>query len=406
MTDTFEDLFAREMPKLMNCVHCGLCLEHCPTYRLTGDESNSPRGRLAIWRALAEKRIDVSAETDFYTDDCVGCLACQTVCPANVPYGDLLYEARRNRVANGKPVHGLLRLAGSAVQHRTWFNVLNAPVRALRRIGVPLHRFLFAGNPSVTQSTADYAARIMQQLRPDGPTVALFTGCLMEGVFREINFATVRVLAANNVRIVIPEAQGCCGALLEHAGLAGKDALDDANRAAFDQLDVDCVITNAAGCGLALGHALTAPTRDLTSFLNELDLRTGRPLPTDHLYYDIPCHLYHGQQIKDAPARVFEAIGSDWSLAPMADRCCGSGGTYNVTNAENAELIISEKSAFLSDAKHAHCTLVTANHVCMMQWHSAISRAGLRSRVSVQHLVQALDQAYDRAGVYGESMKA
>lgn len=185
-------------------------------------------------------------------------------------------------------------------------------------------------------------------------------------------------------------------------GSTAKTNVDRANRSTFDGVEADCVIANAAGCGLALGHAISAKTRDLTAFLDELPPRAGQPVATDHLYLDIPCHLYHGQRLKTAPARTFDAIGNAWSLAPMADRCCGSGGTYNVTNPQNAETIIAEKSAFLHDAGHAHCTLVTANHVCMMQWHSAIVRAGLSRRVAVKHLVQVLDVSYQAAGLYGD----
>lgn len=391
-----EELIARETPKLLNCVHCGLCLEQCPTYRLTGDESNSPRGRLAIWRAISEDRLAVDKQTDFYTAECVGCLACESVCPANVPYGELLHETRRNRVASGGPVPPRMRLVGWLVQRPRLMSALLAPLRALRRIGVRPHRFLFPGKPAMLESTAAYARRRMAKHRPDGPPVALFTGCLMESAFREINHATVRVLVANNCRVVVPAGQTCCGALLEHEGLAGKPALDARNGAAFT--DHECVITNAAGCGLALGHAIDTPTRDLTSFLNERDLVQGLPLAVDHLYFDIPCHLYHGQGVRTPPEKVFAAIGNPWSLAPDADRCCGSGGAYNLTHPENASAILREKSAFLDDDGHDTCMLVTANHVCMMQWQTVVKKSD--RCIGVRHIVQALDESYQRAGVY------
>jgi glycolate oxidase iron-sulfur subunit len=391
-----EELITRETPKLLNCVHCGLCLEQCPTYRLTGDESNSPRGRLAIWRAINEDRLAVDEHTDFYTAECVGCLACETVCPAGVPYGELLYETRHRRVAAGARVRPAIRMAGWLVQHPRLMSALLTPLRALRRIGLRPHRFIFPGAPAVLESTAAYARRLMAAHSPDGPPVALFTGCLMESAFREINHATVRVLVANNCRVTVPEGQTCCGAVLEHEGLPGKAGLDARNRAAF--ADGPCVVTNAAGCGLALGHAIDTPARDLTSFLNELDLVPGSPLAVEHLYFDIPCHLYHGQGVRTPPEKIFSAIGNAWSLAPNADRCCGSGGAYNVTHPENAGAMLREKSAFLDDDSHDRCMLVTANHVCMMQWQTAVAK---RPRcVGVRHIVQVLDESYQRAGVY------
>ena len=396
----FEALFSRETPKLLSCVHCGLCLEDCPTYQLSGDESNSPRGRLAIWRAIAEKRIEVSPETDYYTDECVGCLACQSVCPANVPYAELLHETRKARVAGGMPVDRRIRVVAALARRPGLFNLVATPLRALRRLGMPLGRFLFRGPAPVFESTSAYARRWVAAHNPSGPTVALLAGCLMDAVYREINFATIRVLVANGVRVVVPDGQTCCGAVHEHSGLAGKDTLDARNRAAFDGQGVDAVIANASGCALTLSHALRTPVQDVASYLGARDLRTGAALDTEHIYYDMPCHLTHGLGIKQPPARVLDATKTPWSLAPDAERCCGSGGTYNVTHAANAESIIREKSAFLNDTPHRHCTLVTANHVCMMQWHSAIATRMVTRPVDVRHLVQVLDDAYQRGRVY------
>ncbi len=397
---TVEELLQEETPKLLSCVHCGLCLDVCPTYRLSGNEINSPRGRVQTWRAIDERRLEVSAETDFYTDECVGCLACMTACPAKVPYGDLLAETRARRVADGFSPDWRVRIAGGLLPHTWLFQTLNLPLRVLRSLGLPVHKFIFRGKPALFQSTSAYTRKLMDAYRPTGPKVALLSGCLMEGGFREINYSTVRTLIANNIQVVVPEDQVCCGAVHEHAGLAGKEKLDAQNRKSFDSLGVDAVLTNSAGCGLALGHALESRQRDVLSFLNELPLKRGAKLETEHIYMDMPCHLYHGQGVHTPPDKVFEAIGNSWSLAPDAERCCGSGGTYNVTHAENSQEILREKSAFLNDTPYQKCTLTTANHVCMMQWNSAMATGLVKKQVDVKHVVQLLDESYQRAGVY------
>lgn len=395
-----EELLQQETPKLLACVHCGLCLDVCPTYRLSGNEINSPRGRVATWRAIAEGRLEHSEESDFYTDECVGCLACMTACPAKVPYSDLLAEVRADRARNGAHVDWRIKIVGKLLPHTRLFDTMNFPLRVIRAMGIPVHKFMFSGKPALFQSTASYARKLMEAYKPTGPKAALLTGCLMEAAFREINYATVRTLIANNVQVIIPEDQVCCGAVHEHAGLPGREELEEQNRAAFDSLGADVVLTNSAGCGLALGHAIKSPQQDVLSFLNQLKLKQGKPIDSDHLYLDMPCHLYHGQKVQTPPDKVFEAIGNSWSLAPDAERCCGSGGTYNVTHPENSVEILRQKSAFLNETPHNHCTLTTANHVCMMQWNSAMATGLVKKKVDVKHVVQALDQSYSRAGIY------
>jgi glycolate oxidase iron-sulfur subunit len=390
----FSALMAAEHPKLLNCVHCGLCLDECPTYRLTGVEANSPRGRLALWRAEWEGRLEPSAESDFYTDECVGCLACVSACPANVPYGDLLVEKRAQQRAAGRGGDWQTRALAPWLMHAGLFQLLTLPLRLARRLRLPLQRYFFPGAPSIVEGTHAYAARVQGVLRPQGERVALLTGCLMEGAFRELNAATVRVLAVNGFRVEVPQDQACCGAVHEHAGFAPEKALlDRRNQAAFASAEV--VLSNSSGCGLSLRHAVGVKQRDLVDFLNQAELKSGAALDWEHAYYDFPCHAYHGQGLRQAPGSLFKAAGLDarWSLAPDADRCCGSGGSYVVTHAENARGILDEKSAFLKAIPYKNPVLVTGNHVCMMQWSQV---PGLR----VRHAVQALDESYRLAGYY------
>lgn len=386
-----------ERDLLTSCVHCGLCLEVCPTYQLSGDENNSPRGRLRLWREEAEGRLEPEPWTAKYTEDCVGCLACESACPANVPYGEILEQTRHAHVSAGRTGTPLkLRMAAALAQRPWLFNLAMFPTRIMRRWGVLPHRFLFAGQPALMQSTASYAERLMQQYRPTGPRVALLTGCLMEAVFREINFATVRVLIENNVQVFVPRDQGCCGAMQEHLGLDGVDQLRDHNRNAFSALKVDAVVCNSSGCGLALGKALNEklPVRDVLDFLGEHKLvrrERGSTTEAARVYVDLPCHLVHGQKVAGIPKSVLDATGYQWELAPMARDCCGSGGVYNLQQPDNAREILSRKSTFLNAAVGSPVILATSNHVCMMQWNSAHDSGLVNRPFEVRHVIQLLD---------------
>ncbi len=380
---------------LTGCVHCGFCLEVCPTYQLSGDENNSPRGRLRLWRQEAEGRLEPDWWTVKYTQDCVGCLACEPACPAKVPYGEILEEVRHQHHEAGRHLPPLpLRLAAWFAARPRLFSLAALPLRILRRIGLQPHRLVFAGNPAVLESTASYAQRLMAQHRPTGPRVALLTGCLMEAVFREINFATVRVLIRNNVQVVVPVQQGCCGAMHEHLGLPAVQSLREASRDAFLGAGVDAVVANSSGCGLSTLKSLQGqlPVRDVLDFLGEIGVRANPPRATNaRVYVDLPCHLVHGQKLAGIPESVLHATGYHWELAPQARDCCGSGGVYNLQQPESAQQILQKKSQFLNSAAGDPVILATSNHVCMMQWQSA-GRAGLVQRpYQVRHVIQLLD---------------
>ena len=384
---------------LTSCVHCGLCLEVCPTYQLSGDENNSPRGRLRLWREEAEGRLAPDPWTDFYTSECVGCLACETACPANVPYGEVLAHVRHEHVATGREQPGIgLRWAAAMATRPSLMNWLLLPARLLRRNRLLRHRFVFPGRPAAVQSTAQYARQLMARRRPTGPRVALLTGCLMESLFREINFATVRVLVENNVQVIVPPSQGCCGAFQEHIGCDDGGSLASRNRRAFAGLGVDAVVTNAAGCGFKLGKDLAGvvPVRDVLGFLGEIG-----PVPRHRgpngvrVYVDLPCHLVHGQKAAGIPESVLRATGYACELAPQARDCCGSGGVYNIQKPDNARAILARKAAFLNEAAGDPVVLATSNHVCLMQWHSARASGLVTRPYRVAHIMQLLDPEPD-----------
>jgi len=393
---------AEQRDLLTRCVHCGLCLEVCPTYQISGEENNSPRGRLRLWREEAEGRLPRDEWTAKYTAECVGCLACEPACPANVPYGEILEITRHQHVEQGRanpPVW--LRFAAALAARPKLFGWLATPVRALRRWGVPAHRFLFRGNPPMWGSTAAYAQWCMEKYQPTGPTVALLTGCLMEAVFRELNFATVRVLAKSNVRVVVPASQGCCGAMHEHLGVAGVETLRSRNRSAFNSGQFDAIVANSSGCGLALGKTMRGeagpPVRDVLEFLGEQFTRQPpkweKRSPSARVYVDLPCHLVHGQRVAEIPRAVLDATGLSWEYAPMARDCCGSGGVYNLQRPLSAREILARKAEFLNDAAGDPVILATSNHVCLMQWYSARSTGLVRKPFETKHVIQLLDEA-------------
>jgi glycolate oxidase iron-sulfur subunit len=388
----------REKEWLLQCVHCGLCVGVCPTYQFSGNENNSPRGRLAIWRAISEGRLHIDEKTDFYLQECVGCLACETACPANVPYGNLINKIKSERVGGDMDVSTAIRLLSVLIPYTRIFQWFCLPVRLLRRIGWSGQRFFFPGNPAVCQSTAAYAGELVQKYRPSGKEAFLFTGCVMEAVFREINFAAVRVLSVNGIRICVPKDQVCCGAVLEHSGMPGKEELDRRNHEAFN--DRKTILTNSSGCSLSLKEGLDRTVLDTVHFLNTIGLRKGTKLETEMIFLDVPCHLYHGQKVRNLPEKVFEAIGNPWMPAPDCEACCGSGGIYNLTHPDNAREIIERKSEFLNKVPFEKCIVATTNHVCMTQWHSVLQSGKIKKRVSVRHVVQLLDESYRRAGIY------
>lgn len=382
---------------LTNCVHCGLCLEACPTYQITGDENNSPRGRLRLWRKEEEKQLNNDPHVTHYTSECVGCLACEPACPANVPYGQILETVRHTHVAKGriKP-RWLLRWAARLVEAPRLFQYFSTPGRVLRKFGLLKHKLIFPGQPAIGLSTAAYAKQLMALHQPTGPTVALLTGCLMEGLFRELNYATVRVLIDHNIRVVIPEDQGCCGAFPEHLGIGDIHKLQAHNQKAFSAQRVDVVLSSSSGCGLALSKALAGsiPVMDVLQFLSQLDLKKRNPASnTARLYVDLPCHLIHGQRVAGIPEKVLNATGYRWELAPNATECCGSGGTYNLQKPDNSRQILARKAAFLETAEGEPVILGTSNHVCMMQWYSAGTLGLVRRPYLVKHIIELLDPA-------------
>lgn len=397
------------------CVHCGFCLPACPTYLALEDENDSPRGRLVLMRALLDGAVAPSDDAAMqHLDRCLGCRGCETACPSGVPYGALL-EATRETIAPHRPLP-LAARAMLAVFAREW---LLRPAlllaRALRRSGLAAlaARLL----PARVAVPAAMLASTRRDASPDyvasgdgrRGSVALLTGCVMEGVFSTVNRATERVLTANGYRMAAAPTQVCCGALHAHAGDArSARALARSNIAAFEASGAAFVAVNSAGCGSMCKEyahlladdrawakraaAFSARVRDVHELLAEAGPRpTPRATEQTPVAYDAPCHLEHGQRVVRPPLQVLDAIGNI-ALRPLdgSDQCCGSAGIYNLVQPDVADRVLRPKldSIALSGAT----VVATGNPGCLMQIGAGLLRAG--SPAVARHPVELLDAAY------------
>ena len=404
---------ARERPGIDACVHCGFCLQACPTYLTLEDENDSPRGRIVLMRALLEGTLIPENESvETHIARCLGCRACETVCPSGVPYGHML-EATRATLAEHRPIPFVAR-AILAVFERPWlmrlamFGGRIARATGVSRIGARLKgRLGFA--MAMLESTKRRRARARVQPPSDGArgSVAMLTGCVMEGLFTDVNRATERVLAANGYALADAPHQRCCGALHAHAGDAGAAArLAKANIEAFERAKADVICVNAAGCGAMMkdyGHMfrddpewrdraarISAKVRDTSELLSAAGPERGGRV-TLRVAYDAPCHLQHAQRIVAQPLDVLRAI-PDLELVPLveSDVCCGSAGIYNLVEPETSDIVLERKLANIAAASPE--VLVTGNPGCLMQIGAGLLRSG--SAVRARHPIELLDQSY------------
>src|SRR5215475_5127832 len=465
---TLQISLSAETEKLLGCIHCGLCLPACPTYQQLGNENDSPRGRIFLMRAVAEGRLSAdSASFERHIDLCLGCRACETACPAGVRYGSLL-ESARETILEQKTGRG--STLQKALLKLTLRHVFPYPKRL--KLVFALSRFLrdnrltrFAYRKGFARwiaPKADFALSLLMTTTPDRETerqrdreterqrewetgrqelkspllsvppslrpsvspslcrpVSVFTGCVMEGLFKHVNDATKRVLAANDCAMNDVEAQVCCGALHAHAGdLETARELARRNIDAFERfLATDgsgAIIINAAGCGALLkeygellkddpryadrAERFSAGVRDVTEFLASGDIRRGAEI-NRRVTYDAPCHLYHAQRVTTAPQQVLASIpGLEYRQLEGMQDCCGGAGVYNLSEPEMSESLLADKIG-KAQATEAEI-LATANPGCHMQLGAGARMFNADCRVA--HVVELLDESYRRAGFYEE----
>ena len=408
--------FALPSDDLQQCIRCGMCLQACPTYLLTGLETESPRGRIHLMDALAKGRTELTDGATVHLDRCLGCRACEAVCPSGVLYGKLI-ELTRAEVATRRRSRMRDLILRGVVARPAVLDLLARGGSLYERLGIRalVHRTRLAGRlpARVRRLEAMYPPLARPRYRapaaPAAPVarVALLLGCVMRVAYGDVHTAAARVLTRLGVEVVDVPGQICCGALHAHTGdrEAARD-LARRNIAAFERSGVDAIVVDAAGCGAHMkeyGHlladdpawharatAFAAKVRDVSEYIAALDLpeRLGR---LDlRLTYQDACHLVHAQRIRRQPRELLRRVeGLTLIEMPQSDVCCGSAGTYNVTQPGYADALQASKvGAILSTRADA---VASANPGCMLQIASGLRAQG--SRIPVLHLVEVLDRA-------------
>src|SRR5919106_4007107 len=413
---------ALDLPELYQCVHCGLCLNQCPTYQALRLEPESPRGRIHLARAAAEGRLDLTEGFKEHIYLCLLCRACETACPSGVQYGRIAETARE---VLGPPGSSFARAVlgftfTQLLPHPKRLKMLARLLRLYQRTG--LQRFIRALLPKklremdlMLPAIPDRFFEPGQEVFPSSgqrrAKVAMLNGCVMPLLFGDVNQATVRVLQRNGCDVVFPLNQICCGALNVHNGeTTAAKIMARRNIDAFMDAGVDAVIVNAAGCGAAMkeyGHLLrddpiyaekakrfSPIVKDAAQFLGDLGLVAKlAPLKMTVTYQD-PCHLAHGQRVRSQPRNLLKAIpGLQFKEMDGSDRCCGSAGIYNITHPGMSQELLKEKMQAVA-ATSAEA-IVAPNPGCMLQLRYGAQRYG--PNVKVYHLMDLLDRAYSES---------
>jgi glycolate oxidase iron-sulfur subunit len=418
---------------LQQCMHCGMCLPTCPTYDATKKERNSPRGRIALMRAIADQDLEVTREFADEMSYCLGCLACQTACPAGVNYAELFETARSDIERSG---------VNAAPSRSFWraltLNVLFRRPRALRLAGRLMRLYQRSGLEAAIRQfgLTMFLPASLQRLEPQSPRiaakfsnrriaahespqgtpghrVALLTGCIQDLVFPDVNRDTADVLLANGCAVDTPPVQPCCGSLHAHNG-----EIDLARSLARRMIDLippdryDAIITNAGGCGSHLRHygrlleddptyrdvakAWDRKVRDISEWLVQIGVRPPRTGPFDEavtVTYHDSCHLAHGQKVTTQPRSLLRALpGITLVDLPEANWCCGSAGVYAITQPDQADALLRRKVGNVTRTGAA--IVATANPGCQLQMARGLSDA--ESGITVMHPVSLLAKSYKR----------
>lgn len=410
------------IPELDKCIQCGFCLPACPTYRMLGVETESPRGRIHLIEAAAQGRIPIDARLEEHMYVCLGCRACETACPAGVHFGTIIEAARAEIGPTGSPLARRVTLA--ALRHlmphprrlRAAAGLLrlyqrSGLGRALRRLHLMPKRLgeMEALLPEVPDAPFAPAQEVFPAIGPRRARVGFLSGCAMSVLFPGANEATVRVLRRNGCEVVVPREQTCCGALNIHNGeRTAAQQMARRNIEVFLRAGVDAVVINAAGCGvaskeypvlfrdddpayMARADAYSRLCRDATEFLADLGLTGSLGEIRARATYQDPCHLAHGQRIRREPRDLLRRIpGLELVEMEGADRCCGSAGIYNVVQPGYSRQILEEKMRAV--ARTGADLLVAPNPGCLLQLAAGIRARGLPMEAC--HVVDLLDRAY------------
>ena len=404
--------------KALACIHCGLCLSSCPTYLETGNENDSPRGRIYLMRAIQDGRLDMNDTSVGHVDLCLGCRACEAACPSGVQYGELL-ETTRDHIEKRHKRSVFQTILRRFVIERIFpfpgrLKLALVPAMIIRglRLQVLLPKFARDALELIPiQWASEDSTELHQSVAgPRKGKVGFVDGCVMSVMFAKTNANSIRLLNAAGFEAVIPKSQSCCGALYAHSGQL-EQARESARRNidAFEAEKLDAIVINAAGCGSTLkeyAHLLkddpkyaarakvfNDKVRDLTEFLAEhpvpnLSTLSSNSLSTYKVTYHDACHLAHAQGISKQPRDLVKEIAGDYFVElPESDVCCGSAGTYNLTEPAMAERLQERKiqNILKTEAR----IVVTSNPGCMLQIQAGLRKAG-RDDIEVRHIADYL----------------
>jgi glycolate oxidase iron-sulfur subunit len=422
-SSSFDEINRPEKALIDACVHCGFCLPACPTYVLWGEEMDSPRGRIYMINKANQGEAPLNQKFLQHMDNCLGCMACMTACPSGVQY-DKIIEDTRAQVERNIP-----RSSSDQLFRKFLFAIFPYPTR-LRLLALPMLLYQRSGLQTLLRLSGllrfvPSRLAALEALLPKVPAnpfkgmplrvcadakprrrVGMLTGCVQQVFFQHVNEATARVLAAEGCEVIVPQSQGCCGALMMHSGLMEEtSAFAKRMIADFEEANVETVVINAAGCGSTMkeyGHllrndpdwaaraaAFSGKCKDISEILCELPAKSPRhPLSMEVAYHDA-CHLRHAQGIHSQPRSLLAAIpGMKVSEVGEATLCCGSAGVYNLVNPETANQLGDRKVENLL-ATHAEA-VVSANPGCLLQLMNGLRRRGLRTMPAF-HLVELID---------------
>ena len=397
--ETFQGPDSPSDDDLSTCVHCGLCLNYCPTFRVTGLETESPRGRIYLMTQWKRGGLPFTEDQARHIDLCLGCRTCEAVCPSGVPYGRIIEHGRAE-------VERLRRPNARSLLVRQAFRRLLAHPRRLQAAGAVTRlaqRLRLTGIVSQSRTLPALTGRYRPPRGGVAPAigemrhrVAFLTGCVMPILYPRAHEASVRLLQLAGCEVWFPRGQRCCGALLAHNGdLAGARRLREHNQRAFGRAAFDFLVVNSAGCGAHLKDFypnLGPRVRDLTEFLAEVGLPEPRREVPVRVTYQDACHLVHAQRIRKQPRRLMSAVpGLQMVEMSHPDICCGSAGIYNAIQPEMSQMILEEK---LDDLLSTEPQVVaTANPGCQMQLEAGLRSRG-RSDIAVKHIAELIAEAY------------
>ena len=422
---------APDEDELYRCVHCGFCLQACPTYIETGLETESPRGRIALMKAVNEGRIGITPGVVRHWDLCIQCRACEVACPSGVNYGRLI-ESTMSQVERGRQKGMLAKAVPAVMESRRRLRLVVGALRVYQRSGLQslLRKSralrLLPGDlaelesslPAIRGASFEAKGQVIPAVGRRRATIALLSGCVMPMVNGPQMSAAARVLARNGCDVAVPRGQVCCGAISSHVG-----DLDSARKLARRNIDVfldagvDAVVVASAGCGTRMkeyGHLLRRDrdysakaerfgglVKDIHEFLVDLPFEPPVARLDYRVTYQDSCHLANAQRVTEQPRRILRSIpGVEFVELPNASKCCGAGGTYTITERESSLRVLATKMAAVRET--GADVVATANPGCVMQLQYGARREGLAARTV--YVTDLLDEAYALEDAQGASV--